>query len=254
MQNVQIRVATVLMAAFALVFFAACDETNQPGSSKINPAGNSSNTNKDSTSSTAPANDPFATHQINSSVRTIPPKPFRNHWTPTKPSATKNTELQVFLSRKGRRISIDKLRASIPYLFGGITWTDTANRNMFDRLALTLGRADYVALNKNNDDVTKMFMKLMDDMAMNVCKKAIAADLKLAEAQRKFIRFDKDINKTLRYVRLKFHAINVPQTSTDGIKNLRSLYDKAIAKKVSRQKAWELVCIATLTSPEFYVY
>lgn len=198
--------------------------------------------------------DAFAAHPINEAVKTIPPKPFKNHWDSLSPNKSKKVGLHAFLRRIPRRVNLDKLKRSVPYLMGGITWRHRNGQNMFDRLKLTLGGADYISLGKNNDDVTKLFMKLMDDMAMNVCKNAIPADMKKDENKRAFVRFDKDVNKTLRFIRLKFHAVYVPPTSTDGIAKLRKLYDNVFNKTKNAATAWQLVCIATLTSPEFYVY
>lgn|GEM_PF-996544 len=252
------------LCSFALVaalsMFAACDSVETPTDT------DTSNTSKTGTTTPVSIEDnekkPSFFPYNNPSVKEVPPKPFTNHWTPATAQKPKKAPLQVFLSRTARRMSLDKLKATIPYLFGGITWTDSRNRNMFDQLSLTLGKADYIEVTKNNNEVTKLFMKLMDDMATNVCKKVIPADAKKAESARDFARFGSDVNKALRFIRLKFHGVFVASNSTAEIQQLRDLYNKVLAAAKKKglntaqatDKAWELVCIATITSPEFFIY
>ncbi len=244
-----------LLMVCTLSFLVGCEE-NTLGPKPSNPS-NPSDPSKVSGKSDSPtdATPAIATpfFPIKDPVHKIPPKPFKNHWSTLKPGAAKKAKLNAFFSRNARRINLDKLMRSIPYLFG-VTWKHRNGQNMFTRLKLTLGGADYISLGKNNDDMTKLFMKLMDDMATNVCKQAIPADYKRATNARKFVRFENDVNANLRFIRLKFHAVYVPKTSTQGIAKLRVLYDKVLAKTKSKSKAWELICIATLTSPEFYAY
>lgn len=240
---------SLLALACMLSLLVGC-ENSTPQQDK----GKASTPSSPSTQTDSPNQDIGLYSPINEAVKRIPPKPFSNHWGPVKPGPSKKVGLAAFFSRKARRVSLEKLKRSVPFLLGGVTWRHRNGQNMFDQLKLTLGGADYIALGKNNDDVTKLFLKLMDDMAMNVCKNAIAADYKKAANVRNFVRFESDVNANLRFIRLKFHAIYVPKTSTQGITKLRALYDKVLAKTKSQAKAWELICIATLTSPEFYAY
>lgn len=238
-----------IVALMTLFLGSACDEATQPKSSADQPQKSGSKPTLDTTLD--------GTTAFNTAVKTIPPKSFHNHWGATQPGAKKKVDLNAFYSRGARRISLKKLRDTIPFLLGGITWQDSRKRNMFDVYALTLGRANYLQLNKNNDSVTKLFMKLMDDMAMNVCKRVIAADYaKKTVSQRVFVRNETDIYANLRFIRLKFHGIYVPASSQTSLDKLKALYDATYAKatKDKAKKAWELVCIATLTSPEFYTY
>lgn len=198
----------------------------------------------------------------NTAVKEIPPTPFKNHWSKTAPSPGKKINFGPYLKRNARRINFFKLRQSIPVLFGGMTWVDGNGANRFDQLASTLGRADYIQVNKDNDEVTKLFMKLMNDMALNVCSRAVANDYKLTgsnASKRVFARYQgaNEVLQNLRFVRLKFHGVYVPDNSTDGLQGLQTLYNGVLASKTAKgdkQKAWELVCVAMLTSPEFYVY
>jgi len=243
--------SSLLLLALALALLVACERTGDDATpDKRTPPTGTTTPGDDDNSDTQYPFSPY------NSVKRIPPKGFRNHWTPIQPSRSVKTGFDSgVVNRLARRVSLRKLRNTIPHLLGGITWRDKRGANMFDKYAITLGRADYIQLNNDNDEVTKLFMKLMDDMATNVCKQAIAADFKQTDAARRhFVRDQKDVNKTLRYIRLKFHGLYVPANQTDGIKPYRSLYDKVLAAKKDNKVAWELVCVATLTAPEFFVY
>jgi hypothetical protein len=58
----------------------------------------------------------------------------------------------------------------------------------------------------------------------------------------------------LRFLRLKFHTIHVPDGSTKGIDTLRNLYDKVLLETSDRKKAWFSVCFQVMTAPEFFAY
>lgn len=157
--------------------------------------------------------------------------------------------------REARRMSIDQLRRSIPVLFDGITWTlvnRTGDEEVgFDLLSATLGEADYIRTTQNNEEPSPLFAKFMDDMASDVCTKAIRRD-DLGGAP-KLVIVDDDIDVTLRFLRMKLHGIYVPPDSTEGIASLRALYDDVAATE-SREVAHLAVCMAMLTAPELMAY
>lgn len=160
--------------------------------------------------------------------------------------------------RDAHRMSIDQLRASIPQLFDGITWTVVFNRNEvvgFDLLSRTLGEADYIQTTSHNEDPSPLFAKFMDDMAADVCTKAIRADALAGPNDDKLVVVDaNDPDATLRFLRLKLHGIYVPDGSTDGIEDLRTLHDDIVADTGNTDAAWLGVCMAMLTAPEFMAY
>ena len=185
--------------------------------------------------------------------------PGQRAWTPTAPpkKGANTGNLGKTVGRLGRRMSVDQVKASVEYLFPGITWTGSSRtvRNEFQRLSRTLGKADYINLTRNMIEPNMLFMKYMDDMAGQVCKKAIAHDQgEPTEAKRMFVRYPKDIDKNLRFVRLKFHGIYVPETSTASITGLAKLYSDILAATRDSKRAWEGVCVAVLTAPEFFAY
>ena len=168
------------------------------------------------------------------------------------------TPQTLLTGRSARRLSVDNLRRSIPLLFGDITWTVTVQGreiNTFDGLARTLGEADYIQMTESNTTPNPLFAKFMDDMAGQVCGKAIAQDEDTREASdRLVVRFPQDVDENLRFMRLKFHGLYVPEDSPEGLEDLRRLYDDILTDTDDFAQAWEGVCIAMLTSPEFMAY
>lgn len=177
-----------------------------------------------------------------------------DHWTKVSPAQTQTGRIDPRYGRKARRISLQHLKTVIPRLFPKLNWT-SGNDNMFTKLSRTLGQADYIYQTQSHRTATPLFMKFMDDMAGQLCKKAIEADKKNDKANtRMILRHERSPDQNLRYLRLKFHTIYVPEDSTEGIKALRTVYDKALAVTQDPHKAWHTVCVAMLSSPEFFAY
>ena len=154
-----------------------------------------------------------------------------------------------------RRISVEHLRNSIPALFDGITWTVRVGRNdvnAFDSLSRTLGEPDYVAVFNENRDPSPLFAKYMDDMAGDVCAKAVERDV--AGSAAKLVMVQSDVDANLRYLRLKLHGIWVPDSSMEGLGDLRQLYDDIYGGTNDAAQAWFGVCVAMLTAPELMAY
>ncbi|MCG3173989.1 MAG: hypothetical protein GMKNLPBB_02206 [Myxococcota bacterium] len=178
-----------------------------------------------------------------------------------------------------RRMSVDQLRRSLPILFDGREWIleDKKNRiNLLDGtlqaiekydqnggklipgLAGTLGEADYLLTSQSNLDPNTLFSRYMDDMALSMCGAALVEDGKnsvSAPEKRIILRYPVDVDRNLRYLRLKFHGVYVPENTTDGIRELRQLYDNTLKQPNGNPgAAWLAVCVALVSSPEMMTY
>ncbi len=179
----------------------------------------------------------------------------KDHWTQVKPSAQRVGRVDPQYGRQARRLSVLHLKRIVPRLFNGLKWTDSRKNDLFARLARTLGQADYIFATQSHRKPTMLFMKFMDDMAGNLCDKAVKADTQNKQTSgRMLIRYPRDPDRNLRFLRLKFHTILVPKDSSDGIKRFRGLYDKVLRATQDSSKAWFAVCITMMTSPEFFAY
>ncbi len=193
--------------------------------------------------------------------RPSPEPTFDDHWTNTTPSDRGPGDLVQVVLRDGKnahRLTVGQLRASIPALFGGITWTNGSRTNpvvMFNTLSRTLGEADYVSVTQESTSPNPIFAKFMDDMAGQVCKLAVAADVAATgSTPKQVIPYATEVDRNLRFLRLKLHGIHVPDASMEGLSELRQLYNDILADTHDANQAWTGVCIAMLTAPEFMAY
>jgi hypothetical protein len=183
--------------------------------------------------------------------------PYLNdHWSKVKTTQQQQGKVLRVDGRQSRRLSVTHLEKIVKQLFPGLDWRDrtSGGNEMFKRLATTLGKPDYVFVTEGHRIPTALFMKYMDDMAGHLCTKAVTRDLKTQDASKRVLVRYEDVDKNLRYLRLKFHTIYVPDNSTKGIAQLRNLYDKALAKTKKTGDAWNAVCVAVVTAPEFFIY
>lgn len=187
-----------------------------------------------------------------------PSAPQTEVWTHAEPGAPEPGALLPSPDLDGkaaRRMTVDQLRRSIPALFDGITWTIQTRAgavNGFDALASTLGEADYIRTTQSNLDPSPLFAKFMDDMAASVCRQAIERDR--AGAEPKLIVAHEDVKANLRFLRLKLHAVHVPEGESAGLEDLEALYETIHARSGDPEQAWWGVCIAMLTAPEMLAY
>jgi len=176
-----------------------------------------------------------------------------DHWTPADPTAGGPPPAALGQGKTSRRLSVGQLRRSIPQLFG-TTWTSGTNQ-LFDTLARTLGEADYVQVTYDNLQPNPLFAKFMDDMAGQVCGKAVPADAMQADpAMKQVVRYPMDVDANLRFLRLKLHGILVPDGLTTGLEGLKKLHTDVKADTNSADRAWIAVCVAMVTAPEFMAY
>lgn len=174
---------------------------------------------------------------------------------------------EILPARTPQRLGVDHLRRSIPQLLGR-DWTDSQGRNLFDLYASSLGEADFMANNKDVREPSPVFAKMMDDMAGRVCRETVAADMTAEAKDRQIFKYQGDMQRNLRWLRLKFHGIHVPEdcqqddTSISYLKQLYERVEEACAKPDATGcpmgdeglAGWTAVCVALITDPEFMAY
>ena len=179
---------------------------------------------------------------------------------PAHQAAPELVPLSAVDLKASRRMTVDQLRRSVPLLFGGERWTarfQQRNVDLFEGLARTLGEADFLEVTTPNLEPGPLFQKFMDDMSANLCTKAVSADMSTDdESLRNVVRYRNDTDANLRFLRLKFHAVFIPEDTSpeeDGLDELRSLYTD-LESEHDAQTAWIGVCMAIVTAPEFLAY
>lgn len=173
--------------------------------------------------------------------------------------------------RVARRLSVAQLRAAFPVVFGNdktgtpITWM-VGTKPGWDVYSRTLGEPDYVNVTDENREPSPLYVKFMDDAARDACDKALTADFARPDpSTRAIVRWAAPtdtiatnaagIDKTLRYLRLRFHGLHVADGDDAPISELRTLFGAAVqANAGSTLEGWRAVCVALTAAPEFSLY
>lgn len=170
-----------------------------------------------------------------------------------------------------RRMTVDQLEGTLPVIMGSSTgWRIPDDKNgtlnALDQqvLGATLGRPDYLQVTEEPAAVDALYLKLIDDMARNVCNEMVDADAAESDGTKRqltrFISTDETadaaaINENLRYLSLRFHARNI--TDDAGVADLKAVFDATMAEAAegsSGLEGWRGVCIALIKSPAFHIY
>jgi hypothetical protein len=182
---------------------------------------------------------------------------FENHWGTVAEDDEGQTWAhpdQVPMGQMPRRLEVEHLRQSIPRLFGGIQWVNDQEQPMWDVLSRTLGEADFLEVTEHNTDPSPLFAKFMDDMAAQVCKKALDRDAGNSDEQTRLVlRHANDVAANLRWLRLKMHGVLVSPDNDGPISQYHEMHRQIVASDGLGQ-AWLGVCMAMITSPEFMTY
>lgn len=185
--------------------------------------------------------------------------------------------------RPRRRLNIDQLNDAMVRASGGIAWTEL-NRdvevNQFDQLARTLGKPDYIQNTEEDLEPTILFQKFLGDASRSVCAKMLERDLAVVEieqeyAQRPFEDAPEDlpqktllmhvtpedtidnnpeaVDANLRAMLMRFHGRVVAEHDDAALANWRWLL-KSSRHVAEPAQAWNAMCIALFTHPDFYSF
>jgi len=171
-----------------------------------------------------------------------------------------------------RRLSIDQLEGSIAVLAGddALRWRFVYDGNEydgFDALGVTLGRPDYYQLTEENREPSALYIKLMGDMAADVCDKLVVTDAQRPFEERTFLRFE-DVGDTSEAVvlenlrALSLFYLGEYVTDDAGVAGLQAVFEAAhdeakgagASTLNAARDSWTAVCMALLASPKFHIY
>ena len=181
-------------------------------------------------------------------------------------------------ARGTQRLTLEQLQRSFPVVLGKnldgtpTTWM-SGGREGFDTFAGALGEADFADTVVENLDPGPLYAKFMDDAARDACNRALTADAGRAQAQRVLLRFvgTRDttasapaaVDQNLRYLKLRFHGVRVPDGDAAALGGLRLLFTQSVRAAQGTattpsdahvREGWRTVCVALLTAPEFHLY
>jgi hypothetical protein len=164
------------------------------------------------------------------------------------------------VGRAPRRITVAQLKTSIEVTTGR-QWSQ------IDKLAASLGRADYALVNAEATEPNLVFAKFLEDGAREVCLATAQADLMESDPSKRVLSRDvpgdlKDLRQlsaqtrkdNLVYLSTRFWGEPLSGAELDRWnESFVKLAERAeVAKK--RREAWGALCIAFMTDPRFVTY
>jgi hypothetical protein len=168
--------------------------------------------------------------------------------------------------RGRRRMDIDQLDASIQRVTGGIAWTEGAGiggDNLFVKLASTLGKPDFLDITQEDLSVSLLFTKFLGDAARSVCGKLVQSELSAAASERVLMVFVSPetspgedaaaIEANMRYLLLRYHGQDLA-VGDAGLSQWSWLFESTLHVSGNPATAWQAVCVALITHPDFYSY
>ena len=168
--------------------------------------------------------------------------------------------------RQRRRMDLDQLDASIRRVTGGIGWTEIRSGrevNLFDELAQTLGKPDYLQITDEDLEPSAMFQKFLDDAARTVCRDLMQQEDVRASNERVFFvhatpdtslaETPQDALANLQYLLLRFHGRHLAADSAE-MEPWRWLMQSAEHVTNDQAVVWQTLCVGLMTHPDFYTY
>ncbi len=167
--------------------------------------------------------------------------------------------------RGRRRMDVTQLDRAFSDVLGGITWTATVNGvevNQFQALSETLGMPDFLDTTFEDLAATSLFAKFLADASRKACADRIAADL-AAPAEAVLLgplglgdtpASAADATRMqLQALLLRFHGKALGHSSPE-LGEWQWLLAASYQHTESMATAWQAVCVALLSHPDFYTY
>ena len=164
------------------------------------------------------------------------------------------------VGRAPRRITVAQLKASIQVTTGR-QWSQ------IDKLAASLGRADYALVNAEALEPNLVFAKFMEDGAREVCLATAQADLAEADPSLRVLSRDvpgdlKDLRQlsaqtrkdNLVYLSTRFWGQPLAGAELDKWNDSFAKFAERAEVAKKRREAWGALCIAFMTDPRFVTY
>ena len=159
--------------------------------------------------------------------------------------------------RNKKRMRIEHVKDSMTLVSGGIEWV-VNNEDKWAYYSATLGVPDFRERIREDRTVSVMFQKFLDDAASHTCEAWMTTEA--TSTQRLFFAEIEPNEMDLSKIRLNLVAlrrrIHNKNTAIDEpiIDSLIDLHHVVVQRTNDPLKAWQTVCIAMFTHPDFYMY
>ena len=185
------------------------------------------------------------------------------HPLPSAPPTAVPVDPLAAPTRPRKRMDIDQLDRAIRQVTGGLGWTEVRNGvevNLFTELSATLGKADFVQVTVDNLETSAIFQKFLGDAARSVCERRLQADRALPSPEERLLLPTEPapldaagIDVHLIHLRQAFHGVRMTPESPE-MESWRWLHQSVVHVSEDPDRAWNAVCVALLTHPDFYLY
>ena len=164
--------------------------------------------------------------------------------------------------RKRQRMDLDQLdRAMLDAT--GFRWREAGSGEpMFERLASTLGKPNFIENTLEDLSPSLLFHKFLDDGARSVCTELMSAEVERDAEERIFLTHvdpnaplsdAEGVNLTLSNALLRFHGRHI-EPASEELAVWRWLLENTPTSEGEPLLAWTNVCAGLITHPDFYAY
>ena len=156
-------------------------------------------------------------------------------------------------TRKRKRMTIKQVRDSMESITGGVRWGE-GELSDWDTYASTLGVADYQTRTSADLTPSVLFQKFLDDAAVQTCAQW------LANPSSSFHHIDDPASTERSQVRAnvsgaRWRIQGRPIDEDDLIVDAYvDLWADVYRSTESTEEAWNTVCVALFTHPDFFMY
>ena len=159
-------------------------------------------------------------------------------------------------ARARKRLDVDQLAEAFRQASGGIGWTeirDGREIDLFEDLAVTLGRPDYAIVTTESTEPSALFQKFLDDAARQVCARRVEADL--ADPSTAILLPAEGVDDARQLIGLaeRFHGRTLEVGDPD-LARWAWLLQSARFVAEAPTDGWQAVCVGLFTHPDFFTY
>ena len=159
--------------------------------------------------------------------------------------------------REWRRINVDQVDASLQHATVGHGWNE-GDTNLFEGLAGTLGKPDYIAATDEDLTAGLLFQKFLDDAGKQSCGNFVWDELGKPDGERVWLvgltssdtagpLVDEAVARGL----LRFHGKRV---SGKALEPWMNAFSSAVDETEDAPGAWTMICVGYVTHPDFYAH
>lgn len=164
--------------------------------------------------------------------------------------------------RTPRRMNVDQLRAAMEQVSGGVVWEEDGVA-MFEDLAPTLGRPDWITSTTEDLAPGLLFQKFLDDAATYTCEEILQREA--ASPDGHVLLVDATLADTwsgnpaavranLSRAVLRWHGHVVP-ADDPALEPWTFLFESTLlVTEDDTWAGWRAVCVGLFTHPDFYSY